>query len=357
MCIWASVEPKVAVVILNWNGWRDTIECLESLFKVSYQSMCVIVVDNGSTDDSIPRLREYCQDGAKIQSSTLHVGGRTQPVSVVEFAREDAVRVSMKDSRGTDVPPKRMIALIRNEQNYGFAEGCNIGMRYALAAVDPEYILLLNNDTVVDPLFLSELVKVGEADRRIGIIGPKILFYDFNGRNDIIWYAGGRIKPWHELVFKHVGNSEEDRGQYDSITETEWCTGAAFLLKSELAKNSLLNPVYPFGSEDVEYCIKMRKSGYKVVYVPSARVWHKVGASRAKLGKRIGRDIAGYLHFVRQNFSDTVYAYHVILFFSVVLPRWAFTYVLERGDRKTWRAFLRDIGHLIETMVGGSRKP
>jgi hypothetical protein len=351
------MEPKVAVVILNWNGWRDTIECLESLFQVSYESMFVIVVDNGSTDDSIRRLREYCQGGTEIQSSILRLEGGTQPVSMVEYAREDAVRVSLKNSRGIDVPPKRMITLIRNEQNYGFAEGCNIGMRYALAAVDPEYILLLNNDTVVDPLFLSELVKVGESDDRIGIVGPKIFFYDFNGRNDIIWYAGGRITAWHELLFRQVGNCEEDRGQYDSITETEWCTGAVFLLKSELAKMSLLNPVYPFGSEDLEYSIKMRKSGYKVVYVPSARVWHKVGVSRAKLGKRIGRDIAGYLHFVRQNFSHTVYAYHVLLFFSVVLPKWAFTYAIEHGDRKTWRGFLRDMEHLLETMVGGSRKP
>ena len=351
------MEPKVAVVILNWNGWRDTIECLESLFQVSYESMFVIVVDNGSTDDSVRRLKEYCQGGTEIQSSILRLVGGTQPVSMVEYPREDAVRVSLKNSRGIDVPPKRMITLIRNERNYGFAEGCNIGMRYALAAVDPEYILLLNNDTVVDPLFLSELVKVGESDYKIGIIGPKIFFYDFNGRNDIIWYAGGRINVWNELVFRQVGNCEEDRGQYESTTETEWCTGAAFLLKSELAKKSLLNPVYPFGTEDLEYCIKMRKSGYKVVYVPSARVWHKVGVSRAKLGKRIGRDIAGYLYFVRQNFSDTVYAYHVLLFFSVVLPRWAFTYALERGDRKTWRAFLRGMEHLLKTMVGGSRKP
>jgi GT2 family glycosyltransferase len=350
------MEPKVAVVILNWNGWRDTIECLESLFHVSYESMSVIVVDNGSTDDSIQKLREYCHGGTKIQSSFIRLEEGTQPVSMVEYAREDAVRVPLRNSRDTDVSPKRVMTLIRNEQNYGFAEGCNIGMRYALAALEPGYILLLNNDTFVDTLFLSELVKVGESDRRIGIIGPKIFFYDYNGRDDIIWFAGGRITPWHELVFRQVGNCEEDRGQYDSITETEWCTGAALLLKNELARKSLLNPVYPFGSEDLEYCIKMRKLGYKVVYVPSSRIWHKVGVSRVKLGKRIGRDISGYLYFVRQNFSNTVYAYHVFLFFSVVLPRWAFTYALERGDRRTWRAFLRDMKHLLETMVEGSRK-
>lgn len=351
------MEPKVAVVILNWNGWQDTIECLESLFHVSYESMSVIVVDNGSTDDSIQRFREYCHGGTEVHSSFLRLEKGTQPVIMVEYSREEAVRVPSRDSRDTDVPPKRMMTLIRNEQNYGFAEGCNIGMRYALAALEPEYILLLNNDTYVDALFLTELVKVGESDRRIGIVGPKIYFYDYNGRDDVIWFAGGRITPWHELLFRQVGNCEVDRGQYDSVTDTEWCTGAALLLKSELASKSLLNPVYPFGSEDLEYCIKMRMLGYRVVYVPSSRVWHKVGMSRVKLGKRIGRDISGYLYFVRQNFSSTVYAYHVFLFFSVVLPRWAFTYALERGDSRTWRAFLRDMKHLLETMVDGSRKP
>jgi len=350
------MEPRVAVIILNWNGWRDTIECLESLYEVSYEPMFITVVDNGSTDGSIQRLRDYCQGGVEIQSRIFRFKSGTQPVSIVEYAREEAERKSQRATRDTDVRQKRKVTLIRNERNYGFAEGSNIGMRYVLAAVDPEYILLLNNDTVVDPLFLTELVRVGESDNRIGILGPKIFFYDFDGRSDVIWYSGGRINAWREWVFSHIGIFEEDRGQHDSIAETDWCTGAAFILKRELAEKSLLNPVYPFGTEDVEYCINARKSGYRVMYVPSARVWHKVGVSRDKIGGRIRRDSAGYMYFIRQNFSDTVYAYHVLLFFSVVLPRWAVTYAIEHGDKETWRAFLKDMKRLLENLVVGSRK-
>ena len=347
------MEPKVAVVILNWYGWRDTVECLESLFQVSYESMFVIVVDNGSTDDSIQRLREYCQGGTEIQSSFLRIEGVTQPVSLVEYAREDVVRVPLKNSRGIGVQPKRMITLIRNEQNYGFAEGCNIGMRYALAAIEPEYILLLNNDTVADRELLGEMVRIGESDERIGIMGPKIYYYDFNGRRDVILYAGGRISPWREVVFTHVGWGEVDRGQYDLVGETEWCSGAALLLKKKLAKEGLLNSAYKFGIEDVEYCMNARKRGYKVVYVPSAKIWHKEGVSSRKLGRRIRRDTSRYFYFIRENFSGTVFVYHIVMFFGIVLPKWAIDYLSEGSDKRTFHSFLNEMRQFFRYLTRG----
>jgi len=95
--------------------------------------------------------------------------------------------------------------------------------------------------------------------------------------------------------------------------------------------------------EDVEYCLKARKRGYRVVYVPSAKVWHKSGVSRRKLGSRIGRDITGYFRLIRENFSSAVYLYHVLLFLAIVLPRWMATYFAEGCDRKTMREFLEEI--------------
>ena len=83
--------------------------------------------------------------------------------------------------------------LIKNDKNYGFAEGNNIGIRYALKSLNPTYILLLNNDTVVDNHFLTELVKTGESNDKIAVVGPKTYFYDFNGKNDVIWSVGGTI--------------------------------------------------------------------------------------------------------------------------------------------------------------------
>ena len=140
------IYPRVSVVILNLNGLEHTLECLESLKKITYPNYDVIVVDNASNGDDVKILREKSGD---------------------------------------------YVHIIENDKNYGFAEGSNIGMRYALRTFCPAYLLLLNNDTVVAPDFLDELVKVAESSDEIGIVGPKIYYYDFEGHKYVIWFAGG----------------------------------------------------------------------------------------------------------------------------------------------------------------------
>jgi len=139
--------PHVSIIILNWNGKEDTIKCLQSLRKTRYSNYEIVVVDNGSTGDDVKVLGEIFGD---------------------------------------------YIHIIKNDRNYEFAEGNNIGMRYALKK-DTDYILLLNNDTVVDPEFLTELVTMAESDPRFGILGSKIYFYDNPNK---IWFAGGNISLW-----------------------------------------------------------------------------------------------------------------------------------------------------------------
>jgi len=344
---------KVAIVILNWNGWEDTVECLDSVYQISYDPFFVIVVDNGSSDDSVLKLREYCSGDMVVQTGISPSDRAVRPSHLVELERSAAEAGNVSPNAVIGSASERSLVLILNERNYGFAEGCNMGIRFALSVLDPDYILLLNNDTVVDKNLLREMIRLGESDERVGIMGPKIYYYDFNGRRDVILYAGGRIEPWREIVFTHVGAGEIDTGQYDLVCETEWCSGAAFLLKTKLAKAALLNPVYQFGIEDVEYCLDARKRGYKVVYVPSAKVWHKVSVSWKKFGKRIRRDISRYLYFIRENFSGTVYAYHLILFFAIVLPRWTVIYWSEGGDKRVLRAFLNEMKQVFRYLTRG----
>ena len=343
--------PRVAVVILNWNGWRDTIECLESLGRVSYDPFVIVVVDNASADESIQKLRDYCKGRVEVQSRFPNLSRAPESKQMVEYTRAEAEQCSESGLPTLGSTPNKLLVLIRNERNSGFAEGSNIGIRFALSTMDPSYILLLNNDTVVDHAFLTQLVRVGESNSRIGIVGPKILYYDFRGKNDVIWYAGGRIDVWREWVFYHIGIGKQDQGQFDTQAETEWCTGAAFLMKNELVKTALLNSAYLFGTEDVEYSINARKHGFAVVYAPTAKVWHKVGVSREKVGNRIRRDIPGYFGFIRRNFPAHVYVYHVMLFLVVVLPRWAFTYVMADRSSKTFGNFVTEVRKLAESFV------
>ena len=275
---------EVAVIILNWNGVEDTIGCLESVKKMTYPKYDVVVVDNGSVGNDAQILKE--QYGGSIH-------------------------------------------LIQNQKNLGFAGGVNVGLRYGLGNIHPEYFLLLNNDTVVDPALVDELVGIAETDERIGIIGPKIYYFDRLGKNNVIWSAGGKIQPWRQWIYHHIGEDDDDLPKYQKVAGVDWITGAALMLKSRVIEElGLFDASYFFGNEDVDYCLKARKHGFKIVYAPAARVWHKVGASKYLA------DPSPYFRFIKQNFSKTVYVYHLLtlplLFLNQVL-----IYSTRYRNRKT----------------------
>jgi hypothetical protein len=261
-------RPKVCVIILNWNGLKDSIECLESLKKITYTNYDIIVVDNASSGNDVEVLRGRYGD---------------------------------------------YIHIIQNDKNYGFAEGNNIGIRYALAHLPPDYVFLLNNDTVVAPDVLDELVKAAEDDPKIGIVGPKIYYYAINGRKDVIWSAGGKIRWWHPWIYNGIGHKDNDLPQYQRLRTVDWASGAAMMIKrTAIDKIGLLNSQYFFGTEDVEYCLKARKHGFRVTYVPAARVWHKAGKSRLKQGPRFS-DLPPYYRLIRRNFPFPIYIYQLLL--------------------------------------------
>ncbi len=221
--------PNVYIIILNWNGYRDTVECVESLKKITYPNHRILLVDNGSTDGSEKILRE-------------------------KF-------------------PK--LSLIQTGENLGYAEGNNVGIRYALEN-GADYIILLNNDTIVDPEFVTELVKVAESNKSIGILSSKVYFYD---RPDTIWFAGA-IFNLKSGKSKHIGYNEKDRGQHDNIQETDRTCGCSMMVSRKICETvGLMNPEYFCYGEDVDWSLRIKKAGHRVIFVPGSKVWHKVSAS------------------------------------------------------------------------------
>lgn len=271
-----KIYPKVSIIILNWNGWRDTIECLESLYQITYPNYDVIVIDNGSKDESIEKIKEYCEGKIKVKSKFFEYDPSNKPIKVIEYTREEAEAGGGKEEEIADLPSNRKLVLIKNEKNYGFAEGNNIGMRYALKALNPDYILLLNNDTVVDKRFLDELVKVAESDEKIGIVGPKIYYYNEPRK---IQHAGGIINMWTGRRYMR-GCGEIDNIKYNKLMPVDFITGATLLIKRDVIYNiGLLDPEYFSYTEDIDWCYRTTKSGYRILYVPNAKVWHKVSAT------------------------------------------------------------------------------
>ncbi|RMH70593.1 MAG: glycosyltransferase family 2 protein [Gemmatimonadetes bacterium] len=208
-------------------------ECLQTVFQLDYPNVEVMIVDNASTDHS----RQYV----------------------------------------TEHFPQ--VIWIQNQENLRFAEGNNVGIRYALEH-GADYIFLLNNDTTIAPEALTELVQVLKSDPTIGVAGPKIYYAD---EPDRLWFAGGRTNLiWGH--FWHRGIRQRDHGQFDQIEPVDFITGCAMLVRASVIQTvGLMDPHYFIYGEDVDWCLRMRQHGFQCVYVPSATVWHKISASSGQV--------------------------------------------------------------------------
>ncbi len=222
-------SPRVFVIIVNWNRRKDTLECLASFCRVSYPNFRVLVVDNASSDGSVQAVQSRYPQAAVLQL------------------------------------PK----------NLRYAGGNNAGLREFLKSAD-DYVLLLNNDTTVEPDFLDHLVAAAQSDEEVGLISPKILYYD---KPDVIWFAGGVLKPAWGYV-RHHGLRRRDDGTIDRRKEVTFLTGCCLFIKRQVVeKIGLLDEKFYLYSEDADYCLRARKAGFKLHYEPRARIYHKVSSS------------------------------------------------------------------------------
>ena len=283
------IYPHVSIIILNWNGWEDTIECLESVYQTNYHNLDVILVDNASEDESLEKIRDYCSGNLKVESSFFKYNPENKPIKVREYSEDfENSQGSLKIENST-LP---QLTLIKNKKNYGFPGGNNIGMKHALKFFNPDYILLLNNDTVVEENFLGELIEKGESREDIGILGPKIYFYD---EPNTIWSAGCKIS-WKLSRGIQIGTNEIDKGQYDTEKEVEYVSGSAFLIKKEvIEKIGLMDETYFLYFEESDWTLRANQEGYNSLYVPSGSVWHKVSRSGGGISNPIG------LYYITRN--------------------------------------------------------
>lgn len=222
-------EPLVFIILVNWNGKKVTLECLDSLATVSYKNSKIVVVDNASSDGSVPAIREQ--------------------------------------------HPKTIV--LEQATNLRFAGGNNAGILYALEH-GAELVCLLNNDTTVDREFLTHLVSRIQSDKKIGMAAPKIYYHDEPNR---IWFAGGSISMWTGTMM-HIGIREEDHGQHDASKEIDYATGCCILARQEvIEKVGMLDESFFMYGEDADWSMRVRRAGYCIVYEPRAKVWHKLSVA------------------------------------------------------------------------------
>jgi len=213
----------VSCIILNWNGWQDTLQCLDALKACTYPNLTVLVVDNGSTNDSVAKIR------------TAH----------------------------------RDVLLLESGNNLGFAGGNNIGIRYALAH-GAEYLWLLNNDTEPAPDALSALVAKARSDRQIGAVAS--ICYYADAPSAVQAWAGSRVNLW--IGYGRLTTDPHHDDWFDTLNGT-----SMLLTRPALEDVGLLDEGFFLYWEDTELCLRLRKKGWRIAAAPDSRVLHKVNAS------------------------------------------------------------------------------
>jgi GT2 family glycosyltransferase len=244
----ANSVPTVCCVLLNWNGWADTIVCLDSLAKQDYPSLRVLVVDNGSTDDSVAHIR-----AAHPNVTVLEAGA-----------------------------------------NLGFARGCNLGMRRAANEGD-DYVWLLNNDTVAPPDTCSKLIACAVSEPQAGLIGSVLYFMHDPARMQA--WGGGSVSPWRGRATHFTSPS--------MLGPNSYLTFASVLIPREvLFRVGVMYEGFFMYWEDTDYALRVTRAGYSLAVAADTAVLHKEGGSAGPRSPVIDRySAASGLHFLRRHSS------------------------------------------------------
>ncbi|MFA5644868.1 MAG: glycosyltransferase family 2 protein [Candidatus Ratteibacteria bacterium] len=246
-----NILPEVGVVIVNWNGWKRTISCLESLLQIEYPSYQIILVDNDSTDGSIKKIVEWMKDRKE---------------------KKDSITILNEEEIASTHSSDKFI-LIKNRYDYGFGGGANRGIQYALNR-DHGFVYLLSNDYSFAPNALSELVQAALSEKKIGMAGSKV--YAKNFQDQILWFAGSTHNQWTGNT-AHRGIREKDIGQYNTPEQVTFLPGSSLLIRSDTIRDiGFMDERYFLYYEDVEWCIRAKRKGWKVYYIPASEVYHNI---------------------------------------------------------------------------------
>lgn len=275
----------LSIIVVNWNLKDDTLECIESLLKAGASLSQIILVDNGSTDGSIPTLRNYFQDS---------------------------------------------LIILDVEENLGYAAGANLGIKYALSQ-DYKWFLLLNNDTIVAVDFIKEMENASQSSKGYSILTPIILYHN---NPSTIWYLGHR-RIGNTLLTINPYKNRKLVQTIPPLIPTDFTNGCAMMInRTVFEKIGLLDASLFMYGEEVDFCWRARLAGFRFACFTAAHIWHKISKSSQLINPQ-----AQYLRIRNQIFFYRKYAHgmQIIAYFVFSLFRTIFIYIFELI---TWRTYL-----------------
>lgn len=295
--------PLVSIITVNFNKASVTCELLDSLKKITYPNIEVIVVDNASTLEPPDAIKQK------------HPG----------------------------------IIFVQNPINYGFAAGNNFGIMCARG----KYILLLNNDTIVTPDFIEPMVQFFETHSKVGAISPKIRFY-YNP--DIIQYAGFNPINKHTLRNSAIGYNQKDIGQYNTSCETAFAHGAAMMLPLEVIKQvGMMSYIYFLYYEEADWCERIKRAGYSIWFIHNSLIYHKESVSTGKSSMLKTYYLSrNRIVYMRRNFFGKDFILGLLYQLWISIPKNTFKYLINMHFKELlvyYNALFWNLRHALDKEV------
>ncbi len=289
--------PLVSIITVNYNQSKVTLDLLRTTRELTYPNFEIIVVDNGSPTDNPEGLKEQYPE----------------------------------------------INLILSKENLGFAGGNNLGIKAAKGA----YLFFVNNDTEVTPGLIEPLVELLQQDETIGMVSPKIKFH---WNKELIQYAGYTKMNPYTIRNSTIGFQQNDKGEYNTIVETEAAHGAAMMVPSRvIQKVGLMPEVYFLYYEEHDWAAMIKRAGYKIFYQPEAEIFHKESVSTGK-----GSPFKTYylnrgrILFTRRNIKGSKRILSLLFQHFISLPKNTFVFLLQGQFKHLlayWRAYAWNLTH------------
>lgn len=340
---WKNMK-KVYILILNWNGWGDTIECLESVFRNNYKNFNVILCDNASKDNSLEKIKLWAEGSFNFfapETNPLRSFSYPpvkKPILYNEYSFKD-----IKDQKINKNEEKLII--IQTGKNHGFSGGNNFGIKYALIQNDFDYIWLLNNDTVVNSNSLIELVKKMNSNVKAGICGSTLIYY--YQPNRVQAFGGASFNKVFGLS-KHVNNFSFNKKNinYEVILKRlDYIVGASmFVTKDFIKEIGLLNEDYFLYFDEIDWAIRS-KNKFCLEYAPESIVYHKEGMSIGSNQDSKKRSNISEYYGIRNRIKFTK------KYYPWYLPTVYLGFLVTIFNR-IWRGQLNRLGLVFRSIIG-----
>jgi len=276
------------IIIVNWNGWRDTLECLESVFRLRTSPYRVIVCDNGSSDGSLARIEEWARGQEPAPLADLKMAGHSRPPCPKPVSCQCLTRAQAKRH---ELPASADLILIDCETNLGFAGANNVGLRFALSQKDMGWAWLLNNDTVADASALAALVDKMARTPTAGIVGSTLIYYHHPDK--VQAFGGARYFPLIGLSM-HIGRFRNRRRLVDEQTvesRMRYVIGASLFVSRDFVETvGLMSEEYFLYYEELDWALRAR-GRFSLAYAQNSLVFHKVGATIGSSNRAVYRSL------------------------------------------------------------------